>query len=122
MNITYSEIVALRDADKLISGQWYRITDYVATTIQANTRSANHPFDVLVQAIDGSRLKEDAYAALHEGDTYFANSKLEAWKLRYCLDNDTERFAWADTENGKGVIYRMIDEFDNDVCYDFKGI
>ncbi len=122
INVTYSEIVALRDANKLISGQWYRITDYVATTTQTDTRSANHPFDILVQAIDGSHLKEDAYAALHEGDAYFANSKLEAWKLNYCLDNDTERFGWADTENGKGVIYRMIDEFNNDVCYDFKGI
>ena len=136
---------------------------------------------------------------------YFANSKLEAWKLMYCLDNDTTRFAWAkneairvkpvgensyyvyirypikdidgkyawaytsnndatnfnevknwlldiddtdiiytDTlepsvgdilemqgedvevvairEKGKGVIYRMIDEFNNDVPYDFKNI
>ena len=25
----------------------------------------------------------------------FANNKLEAWKLKYCLDNDTDRFAWA---------------------------
>ncbi len=53
---------------------------------------------------------------------YFANSKLEAWKLKYCLDNDTSRFAWADEVNGKGVIYRMIDEFNNDVPYDFKNI
>ena len=42
--------------------------------------------------------------------------------MRYCLDNDTTRFAWADETNGKGVIYRMIDEFDNDVPYDFKNI
>ena len=39
-----------------------------------------------------------------------------------CLDNDTSRFAWADEVNGKGVIYRMIDEFNNDVPYDFKNI
>ncbi len=124
---------------------------------------------------------------------YFANNKLDAWKLKYCLDNDTDRFAWAcdgtdkfyiefteketvrlyrtaiiedgtvwqfgeggnscytaadpqvgdniysDSElqksfsqitaaeavegiNGKGVIYRMIDEFGNDCPYDFKNI
>lgn len=53
---------------------------------------------------------------------YFANSNLAAWKIWYNLDNDTERFAWADTENGKGVIYRMIDEWNNDVPYDFKNI
>lgn len=132
---------------------------------------------------------------------YFQNSKLEAWKVWYCLDNDTARFAWADdsvddkakitstimgseiifvrdiqsdieisnTEyyawtnesltkytlsetpqvndtlynddgstyskghvetyvaptnlpNGRGVIYRLIDEFNNDIKYDFKNI
>ena len=140
---------------------------------------------------------------------YFQNSKLEAWKVWYCLDNDTARFAWADdsvdegspasimkntsadiiytrnlqndTEyenvqyyawedtnnnviyttsetpqigdsvygegkggsiedlgmtvsqftpahqgtglpNGRGVVYRLIDEFNNDVAYDFKNI
>lgn len=125
---------------------------------------------------------------------YFANNKLDAWKLKYCLDNDTDRFAWAcdgtdkfyieiedpkegvirmyrtaiiedgtvwqygddnprytaaDPEvgdniyedstlqsiftqisaavamegiDGKGVIYGMIDEFDNDCPYDFKNI
>lgn len=40
----------------------------------------------------------------------------------YCFNNDTSRFAWADNVNGKGVIYRMIDEFNNDVPYDFKNI
>ena len=27
---------------------------------------------------------------------YFQNSNLSAWKVWYCLDNDTSRFAWAD--------------------------
>lgn len=53
---------------------------------------------------------------------YFQNSKLEAWKVWYCLDNDKSRFAWADATNGKGVIYRLIDEWNNDVPYDFKNI
>ena len=53
---------------------------------------------------------------------YFASSNLSAWKLKYCLDNDTDRFAWADSTNGKGVIYRMIDEWNNDCPYDFKNI
>jgi hypothetical protein len=47
---------------------------------------------------------------------------LSAWKIRYCLDNDATRFAWADAENGKGVIYRLIDEWNNDCPYDFKNI
>lgn len=37
------------------------------------------------------------------------------------MDNDTNRFAWAD-DTGRGVIYRMIDEWNNDCPYDFKNI
>jgi hypothetical protein len=42
--------------------------------------------------------------------------------LKYCLNNDTNRFAWADATNGKGVIYYMKDEFFNECGYDFKNI
>ena len=45
----------------------------------------------------------------------------EAWELKYCLDNDSERFAWADPA-GKGVIYYMKDEWNNECPYDFKNI
>jgi len=120
--VLWVDLVALRDAGLLTPGQQYRITDYVTTTVQENTQSAGHQFDIIVTADDVDKLNENARACLHEGDTYFANSKLEAWQLKYCLDNDTSRFAWADSVNGKGVIYRMVDEFNNDVPYDFKNI
>ena len=100
----------------------YRITDYTCTTTTAGTKSAGHVFDIIVTADSESVLNEDARAIQHDGDEYFANSDLNAWKLWYCLDNDTTRFAWADETNGKGVIYRMIDEFNNDIPYDFKNI
>lgn len=122
IEITWSELKALRDGGLLTAGQWYRITDYTCTTTQTDTQSAGHQFDIIVRADDVNVLNENAFAAHHAGDTYFANSKLEAWKLLYCLDNDTDRFGWADSTNGKGVIYRMIDEWNNDVPYDFKNI
>ncbi|MCI5628484.1 MAG: hypothetical protein MR346_02495 [Clostridium sp.] len=122
IEITWSDLKAKRDAGELTLGQLYRITDYQCTTIERNTRSAGHQFDIIVLALSKNTLSEQAYAALHSGDTYFANNNLSAWKLWYCLDNDTTRFAWADSTNGKGVIYRMIDEFNNDVPYDFKNI
>lgn len=122
VSITYAELKSLRDAGKLVPGQQYRITDYTCTTTQANTKSAEHIFDIIVTADDERTLNEIARAAKHYGDTYFANSDLNAWKIWYCLDNDTNRFAWADATNGKGVIYRMIDEFGNDCPYDFKNI
>lgn len=124
VSVTYSELVELRNNGGLIAGMQYRITDYVTTTAQENTRSAGHPFDVIATADSNNALNEVARACLHEGDDYFLNEapKLEAWKIWYCLDNDAERFAWADAENGKGVIYRMIDEWNNDLPYDFKNI
>ena len=138
--ITWSELKALRDGDKLIPGKQYRITDYNCTTVQADTKSAGHQFDIIVTADSKNKLNEVARAIRHDGDenlpdatstttdgvtiktAYFANSKLEAWEIWYCLDNDTSRFAWADATNGKGVIYRMIDEWNNDCPYDFKNI
>lgn len=122
--ILYTDLVSLRDAGQLKPGMFYRITDYVTTTTQENTQSAGHQFDIIVLALSESKLSEQAYAAIHEGDTYFTENgaNLSAWKIWYCLDNDSTRFAWADAENGKGVIYRMIDEWNNDCPYDFKNI
>lgn len=51
---------------------------------------------------------------------YLAN--LPAWELKYSLDNDTTRFAWADEANGKGVVYWMKDEHNNECPYDFKNV
>ena len=122
IEITWSDLKAKKDAGELTPSQFYRIIDYQCTTTESNTRSAGHQFDIIVLALSKNTLSEQAYAALHSGDTYFANNDLSAWKLWYCLDNDTNRFAWADSANGKGVIYKMIDEFNNDVPYDFKNI
>ena len=120
--ISYADLKALRDTAQLVPGQQYRITDYTCTTTQENTRALGHVFDIIVTADDTSTINEVARAVKHDGDTYFAGCDLNAWKIWYCLDNDTTRFAWADSANGKGVIYRMIDEFDNDIPYDFKNI
>jgi hypothetical protein len=122
LSTTYSNLVSLRDSNRLIPGMQYRITDYACTTTQENTQSAGHPFDIIVIADSENTLNEEARAVQHEGDTYFEECDLSAWKIWYCLDNDTARFAWADKTNGKGVIYRMIDEFNNDLPYDFKNI
>lgn len=253
-SVTYAELKSLRDNGQLVAGRQYRITDYVTTTTQENTRSAGHQFDIIVTADSESVLNENAraiqheeiidvdvseggvlktgavtkyydiyedvgsadgthnykstdvfvecrYAENNEGETvpvlyktdvgmmeegadyadtffyvgryeyngetydrwrkieenelgwdsegkiysltniivddngvfnpdiivtkmidpYFANAKLSAWELKYCLDNDKTRFAWAD-EDGKGIIYYMKDEYDNECPYDFKNI
>lgn len=130
VSITYAALKALRDGGTLLPGQYYRITDYVTTvntTPDPNTgmvmvRSAGHQFDLLVRADAADTLSETAWAVQHDGDTYFQNARLEAWQLKYTLDNDSNRFDWADTEQGKGVIYEMQDEWGNRLPYDFKNV
>lgn len=95
INVYYKELIKLRDNNKLIPGQQYRITDYVATTSDPESRSANHPFDIIVTADDTKTLNENARAIQHEGDEYFKHCNLAAWKLKYCIDNDINRFTWA---------------------------
>lgn len=123
VNLTYNELKNLRDNSKLKPSQYYRITDFVTTVANdPEARSAGHPFDLIVLALDKNKLHEECHAIHHESDTYFADCNLAAWKIWYCLDNDTTKYAWADTVNGKGVIYRMIDEWGNDCPYDFKNV
>lgn len=96
--ITWSALKTLRDNSQLIKGATYRITDFVTTTSQLNTQSANHPFDILVVADDVNVLNENAHVIKHSGDTYFEKCNLSSWKIKYCLDNDANRFTWANTE------------------------
>ena len=120
--ITYAELKALRDGAKLVPGMQYRITDYTCTTITQDTQSAGHVFDIIVTADDERTLNAKARAIHHEGDTYFAKSDLAKWQIWYDLNNDQTKYGWSDEANGKGVIYRMIDEYGNDCPYDFKNI
>ena len=123
-NVTWSELVELKSNNELIPGMQYRVTDYVATTNGNNqSQSANHPFDIILNADDDHTLNEMAHAQQSDEDEthYFDNCNVGAWRVWYCLENDEGRFAWADP-NGKGVIYRLIDEYGNDVPYDFKGL
>ncbi len=122
ISILYADLCTLRSESKLIPGSYYRITDYNTTTTQPDTQSAGHAFDIIVKALNSNSLSEEAYATIHEDDTYFENAKLEAWEIKYCINNDTSRFAWADSVNGKGVIYYMKDEWGNECPYDFKNI
>lgn len=54
-------------------------------------------------------------------ETKLVPVNMNAWELKYCLDNDKELFNWAETD-GKGVIYYLRDEFGNEAPYDFKNV
>ena len=93
--VTYEELKVLRDNKQLEAGMKYRITDFVSETSMTGTRSANHPFDLIVTALSSDSLSEIASAIRHDGDTHFENADLGAWTVYYCLDNDKQRFPWA---------------------------
>lgn len=107
--ITYEALKNFRDTNQLVPGCRYRIIDYVTkanvdmynmdwsqidpSQLQYLSFSAEHPYDIIVLATDVNKLSEDARAIQHEGDTYFSNSNLEAWELKYSLDNDLQ-YSW----------------------------
>lgn len=111
INVTYSELVQLKNNSALIPGQSYKISDYLTTTTQNNTSASSvQNIKPIVVAENESYLNH--YASDESG-------KLQIW---YDIENNINKYAWADSANGKGVIYRMIDEFGNDCPYDFKNI
>lgn len=135
IDVDYASLVAMRNGGNLVPGKKYRITDY-ETIINGTydlsdfgaqgylhyARSVeNDFFDIIVTADDASHLNENARACRREGSTYAPDAKIESWEIKYCLDNDTNRFAWAHSD-GKGVVYYMKDEFGNEAGYDFKNI
>ena len=122
--VTYSQLLSKISNSQLVTGKSYRITDYVTTTAKANTSSAGHAFDLVVTAIDVNKLDCRASAVLHSEDTYFstAGADLGKWQIWYDVVNDANKYEWADSTNGKGVIYRMIDEWGNECPYDFKNM
>lgn len=123
--ITYAELLRKTEDAELIPGDWYQITDYKSyfisdTDLFEDDGVITHQFDVLVFAISNNALSENAKATVHNDDYTYYGDGIHSWILKYYLYNDNTRFGWADTVNGKGVIYRMIDEYGNDCGYDFK--
>lgn len=130
IELTYQDLVGLRDNNQLVKGTQYCIIDFVTTTNQNMSHlyiSAEHFFDVIVVADSENTLNENARARARLSNTsrnYFIDNhaKVESWELKYCLDNDVDRFEWANVEDGNGVIYYMKDEHLNECNYDFKNI
>ena len=135
-NKTWQELKTLKDTSTLVPGQLYRLTDF-NTTVNTGTvddqgpyweiaAAANHQFDLLLTATSNKSLSENVTVLNHEdsNEDYFKDAELSAWTVKYCLENNTNRFDWAvDDDNvGRGVIYYMKDEFGNEASYDFKNI
>ena len=113
---SYSELKSMRDAKKLEVGRSYRIENYKCTTTQVDTTcSPESKTFIVATAVDVDKLSEEV--RLEDGTGGYPN--MSRWKAWYCIDNDSNRFLWADSQNGRGVIYRMIDEWGNDIPFDY---
>ena len=147
---TYNELKSLRDSGELIKGVKYEITDYKtiingnslfdlslesvksslglnetiswATGITAST-DERVLFNIIVTATGVNTLDENAIAIYdsERGSDYLSQTNISQWELKYSLDNDNSKYAWA-SEEGHGVIYYMKDEWGNECPYDFKSI
>ena len=137
LSATHAGLVQLRNNNRLVPGQWYRITDYNPTFVGSSAFlhsgalvSGHHRFDILVMATSYNTLAPDAYACRHEGDTYFQHCLLDKWKLKYSLTDPYEdlgltgikKYTWCDAAADGGIIYEMIDENNNQCPYDFKNV
>lgn len=128
ISITHSDLMTKVTGKTLVPGQQYMITDYIAYTSQTGTTYnslSSTKFNLIVTAVSTSKLSEHAKAvAKSDTDTTAANYHL--WEIWYDIKNDTNKYTWIVDNGGndspKGVIYRMIDEYGNDLPYDFKNI
>ena len=59
-DILYADLLALINNNELIPSSSYRITNYTTTTVQADTTSAGHNFDIIVTALSTNELSENA--------------------------------------------------------------
>ena len=132
--VTYDELVQMVNESELVPGTLYRITDYhTVVGASENVISADHQFDILVNAISENELSEDAHAISHDGETYFRETVFNEdvctlWTLKYSLIPNLSKYSWlpygtyTSGPKPKGVIYYMKDEWGNEAPYDFKNI
>lgn len=98
------------EVDGVVYDKWRKITLTVDSELTWDSDGKVWALTNVVVTTDGNA-----------SDPYFENCKLNAWEVKYCLDNDKTRFWWA-SDTGTGVIYYMKDEYGNECPYDFKNI
>lgn len=122
---TYAEIKNLYQTDKLIDGGWYVITDYEATVDEYYrnrdefpvSTPNNYKLEIVLHFINGTFSPDTI--AIHPGD---GGTFVEIFEIKYDFFNRAYTHRWADTNNGKGVIFYMKDRHNNELNYDFKNI
>lgn len=131
-SITYEKLCELQKKELLRWGITYRLVNYQATinpNVKGSTRlnvkesgaDTNNGFDIYLKATSNKTLNENAICRISPNSNYFEDESVSSWVVKYSLENDENRFEWANP-NGFGVIYYMKDFYGNEAPYDFKNI
>ena len=92
---TWRDLMDLRTRKLLEPGRQYRINYSASHNSGTVAVSGRAGFDLSLTAISEDSLSESAVALPTDGNHYYDANNLSAWKIKYCLDNDTSRFHWA---------------------------
>jgi len=143
--VTYEELVELRDSSKLIPGALYRMIDFETAdgVISENAscspipdlpdfKSAKHKFDLVLRAISKDKLDSNVKAlnSIRDQEGFFRYRDLAKWDLKYDLDNNREKYSWAlnnlveigSLRTDLELIECTSNELDVDVYYKFKNL
>lgn len=114
IEVTYEELVNLRNEGSLIPGAKYRMIDYdtllpydaaIASCSGIRdlpeAKSQHKYFDLVLTALSATELDCNAKAVHSARDTenYFKDADLAKWEIKYDLNNDTSKYSFAANEN-----------------------
>lgn len=128
VKVTYDELKELRDSSSLVPGMKYRMTDYDTRIFKPGADSMHHRFDLILLALSEDVLSEDCRAIQHEFTDdelseyseeevhYFDGCELDAWRILYTIDNDTDRFDWV-ADGSIEYILAPVDVFSDYYSY-----
>lgn len=114
VNVKYAELKAMRDHGELKPGCCYRITDYVTKVRNDEDgyfRSEEHPFDVIVLALDEKTLSEDAKAVRCGEElrhTTTVGYEIDDTQEDVSLSGVLEGYATDETKNIEGTDYYVF--------------
>ena len=116
-DVTTQQLRTLCDSGRLVPGHTYKVTDYafyVNPAFSGWLSSGEHPFDIIVTALNKYEISPVAFADRHAGDTYYEDCLLNLWELRVKWTMKSPSRVWT------LEVTWMKDEWDNEACYDFK--
>ena len=114
IEVTYEELVKLRNEGSLVPGAKYRMIDYdtllpydaaIASCSGIRdlpeAKSQHKYFDLVLTALSTTELDCNAKAVHSARDTenYFKDADLAKWEIKYDLNNDTSKYSFAANEN-----------------------